>query len=488
MSLGQVDYGLVGLVGGLSGFVSFINSMMASAVSRFYAVEVGAAKNAESPEVGLETCRKWFNTALMIHTTLPLFLVCVGYPIGAYLIKSFLTIPPDRIDACIWVWRFTCTSCFLGMVSVPFNAMYGAKQEIAELTIYSFATTTLNALFLYYMISHPGVWMVKYSAWTCGLGILPQMIIVWRAAVRYPECRMNVRYLWNFGRVKQLLYYVVARLWSEVAVFVQGQGQALLVNKYMGPRYNASMGIGSTVASHSTTLFGSMQGAFSPAIFNKAGEGDVGAVKRLCFMTFRIGSLLVLLFAIPLAVEIKEVLHIWLVNPPDYADKLCVVFLIIALMESMSQGYGLAILALGKGVMRYSCAVGWSGFVMVAVTWVLFAMGCGMKSICLGLLVGKGYVVLVRLLFGKTLLSYGVWEWFKLVLMPILLVAGSTISIGLVPSIFMRPSFVRVSVVGVLCVTLCLSFSWLFVLSEDERDYVVGRIKPIMNRIGRRTR
>ena len=43
MALGEVDYGLYGVVGGMTAFVSFLNGVMAGGVGRFYAVSVGAA-------------------------------------------------------------------------------------------------------------------------------------------------------------------------------------------------------------------------------------------------------------------------------------------------------------------------------------------------------------------------------------------------------------------------------------------------------------
>lgn len=41
MALGEVDYGLMGVVGGLTAFISFLNGIMASGVGRFYALSVG---------------------------------------------------------------------------------------------------------------------------------------------------------------------------------------------------------------------------------------------------------------------------------------------------------------------------------------------------------------------------------------------------------------------------------------------------------------
>lgn len=298
MALGATDYGLAGLVGGLTGFVSFFNGLLAFAVGRFYAVSVGAAMKDGNAVNGLDECRKWFNTALMLHTVVPVILVIIGYPIGVWAVEHFLTIPADRVGACIWVWRFTCASCFIGMFNVPFSAMYGAKQEIAELTIYGFATTTINAVFQYYMITHPGVWLVKYSLFSCALGILPSLIISVRALMKYPECRFSAKYLWNLYRIKQIAMYAFSRFWSAFSGMFFSQGRAILVNKYMGPAYNASMAIGNTVAGHALTLSSSLSGAFWPAISNKAGEGKVDDVRKLSFMTCRLGTVLILIFAI----------------------------------------------------------------------------------------------------------------------------------------------------------------------------------------------
>ena len=149
MALGTTDYGLVGLVGGLTGFVTFFNGLLSFAVGRFYAVSVGKAKKAGNELAGLEDSRKWFCTAFSLHITVPTVLLCVGYPFGVWAVRHFLTIPPDRVEACVWVWRFTCASCFVGMFNVPCSAMYTAKQLIAELTIYSFAQTIIRTVFIY---------------------------------------------------------------------------------------------------------------------------------------------------------------------------------------------------------------------------------------------------------------------------------------------------------------------------------------------------
>ena len=87
MALGQSDYGLYGVVGGLTVFIDFFNMLLADAVARFYGVAVGRAAVAQDSAAALEDCRRWFNVALLLHTLLPLTLMAVGYPLGV--------VPPD---------------------------------------------------------------------------------------------------------------------------------------------------------------------------------------------------------------------------------------------------------------------------------------------------------------------------------------------------------------------------------------------------------
>lgn len=476
MALGEVDYGLMGLVGGLVGFVSFFNSLLASAVGRFYAVSVGEAHKAENAADGIEKCRRWFNTALSIHVVLPIVLIVVGYPLGVWGVEHFLTIPPGRIGACIWVWRFTCLSCFIAMVNVPFQAMYTAKQEIAELTIYSFITTTANACFLYFMITHPGIWLTKFAAWTCGLSILPQMIIGFRAVQKYPECRFRLDYLFDRLRIRELSKYAFARFIAELSGMLSGQARSILVNKYMGPRYNAAMAIGGTVAGHAMTLSGSLAGALWPAIANKAGEGDEESVRRMSFTTCRVSAVLMLFFALPLIAEIREVLRLWLVTPPPFAAEICVAILLGEALQKMTEGYWMAILGLGHGVMLYSRRICLAGFILIGVTWALFALGLGMWSMVSGILVYALTMVIVRLWIGRKLVSFSFRHWLRSVFLPIALLVALTLAGGLVVRIFMEASFMRVVITSIVCEMIFVSLVWNLVLGAIEREYVLSRI------------
>ncbi len=478
-ALGHTDYGLMGLIGGLAGFVSFLNTLLASAVGRFYAVNVGAAKKLGNEESGLVDCQKWFNTALAMHTIIPMVLVAVGYPIGSWAIEHFLDIPPDRIAACHWVWRFTCIACFISMLNVPCHAMYTSKQEIAELTIYAFATTTLNAVFVYYMVTHPGIWLTKYMAWTCALSVLPQLIIGARAFWKYEECRFVPRYLFDKVRFKEIFHFTFAKFWSDFSSQFSTQGQAILVNKYMGPSFNASMSVGNVVSGHSLTLASAIESSFWPAITNKIGEGKDSEVKRLCFTAMRLSTVMVLIFAIPLSLEIHEVLRLWLITPPAFSAEIVIVLLVRAVFERMTAAYATAIYGYGNGVMKYAWTGGWAGISTVFVSWLFFALGFGMWSICIGLLVSKFITVSTRLVLGRTLIGFSFQHWMQSVFIPIGFVTVGSVVVGFFVRLMVNPSLLRVVMTTCICEVALGLMSWFFILDNSEKSFIKRKVGKV---------
>ena len=480
LSLGKIDYGLLGVVGGLIGFVTFFNSLMAGSVSRFYAFSVGKSQKEGNGAVGLEECRKWFSIAVLIHTVLPIVLMVVGYPIGEWAIRHYLTIPADRIEACVWVWRFTSLSCFIGMVSVPFAAMYNAKQEIAELTIYGFATTTLNALFGYYMITHPGVWIVKFAAWTCVIAILPQLIICTRAVIVYPECRFRCDYARDWGSIWNLFCYSGSRFIVLLSQMLSNNGIGVLVNKCLGPLRNAAMSVGNTVSGHCLTLSGSFFGAFSPAITNAAGAGDFEKMRKLAYATCRFSTVAVGIFALPMILEVDEVLKLWLKNPPEWAGALVTCTLICSMLDKISEGCWISIFAIGRiAVFNAVESIFW--FLILPIAYAFFrggfdVVGAGLAFLCINIC-----VVGVKLYFGRCIAGLSVRHWLRRIFLPILGAFLIAFVAGRHLMLLFAPSFVRVALTTLTVEVVLVPLVWFFVLQRPERALLQEKLRHCFN-------
>ncbi len=480
MVLGEVNYGLIGVVGGMTAFISYFNGIMASGVGRFYAISAGS--EAQDLERGIEKCREWFTMAVIIHTVLPVILLIVGYPIGEWAVRHFLTIPPDRIESCVWVWRFSCLSCFVSMISVPFNGMYGAKQEIAELTIYSFVTSTINVFFLYYALTHPSDWLVKFSGWMCALSVVPSLIITIRAIFKYPECRFRWMYVRCWHNIKKMMQFSGWLLVGNLAAIFGSQGVSIFVNKLFGPRLNAATNVGNTLTGQCQSLSGSMIGAFSPAIMNAYGAGDTQRFLALSHLVNKVATLLILVFAIPLSLEIDEVLHLWLKNPPAYAAGFCVLGLVYAVIDKISWGCCIAVYAVGKMAL-YEIVIGGAFFLVIPLSYVFYKLGLGVYCAAWALIGIRVFIAVARVAIARHIVGgFSVSHWLANVVVPLCVVSCVGVGVGCVPKLFLSASFSRVCLTTVLAEISLLLVVWHVMFDSAERAYFAGRVRAFFER------
>ena len=492
MTLGEVDFGLYGVVGGLAAFVTFLNGLLATAVGRFYAFAVGEARKPGRAEAGLEECRRWFNAAVFLHTLVPLALIAIGYPAGEWVVRHYLTIPPDRVAACVWVWRWVSVTCFVSMVNVPYQAMYTAKQNIAELTIYSFVTTTLNVCVLGYMVNHPADWLTRYAAWMMAMSVLPQLIIGFRAHVIYPEGRFRRDYFCQWKYLKPILSFSGFRLLNGAAMIAVNQGQAVVVNKYLGPAANAAMTVGNQVAAQSQTLAAAFAGAFYPAITNAAGEGRLDEMRTLALRTSKFATCALLVFVVPLALEIEPVLKLWLVNPPAASATLCLCILIALVMDKLTEGHWMAVFAVGRigGYQLVSCL---PSFFALALGWWLVARDYGVVGVGYGLVASKVFTNVVRLGFGRSVAGLSPRKTVQQVFLPIagavvpaLLAGWGARAAGLAQGAWLGSGKVgalaEIVLVSGLCEIVFLALAFLWVLKADERTVVLDKVRRVLGR------
>ena len=482
MALGEVDFGLYGLIGGMIVFMTFFNSILAGANARFYAYSVGEAAAADDKIQAIEECRHWFNTALSVHIVTPLLIMAIGYPLGEYAVRSWLTIPIDRVEACVWVFRSVCVSSFVAMVSVPFSAMYTAKQYIAELTIYGFFATTAHFIILYYMVSHPGVWLTKYAFWSCLTAVIPQVIICFRASYLFPECHVRLSYMWDISRIKRIAIFGFWQAFGNFCGILRVQGMSIVINKFFGAAMNAAQALGNSVQGHCVSLAAAMQGAFTPVITQACGAGDYSKMNEYVIRTCKFNMMLSLIFILPLSLELPMVMKLWLKTPPDFAVGLCYCALTLYLIKASTVGHMVVVNA--KGAI--------AGYYSVLSSINIFTVPIAVAT---GLIWRDVYLMMGAVIFMEVLNSIGriyfarreagtsVRTWIQSVFVPVVFVVLVSGVIGLVPRVLMESSLFRVGVTAVACESVFFPLVWFSVLSSGERRFLMDKLNSCVDKL-----
>ena len=476
MALGQEDFGLFGVVGSLVIFVSFFNTQFSSAISRFYAYAIGRAKVSEDRLEGLRECQDWFSTALVIHTVLPVVLICIGYPLGVKVISNgWLVIPEGKVETCVWLWRYLMISCFIGMINVPFSAMYIAKQYISEMTIYSIVQVIVKTAFIYYMTTIPRDWLQDYGLVMCIIAVVPQIMICLRALYLFPECKFQHLTKFSCGRIKELASYALWQAFCGIGFLARHQCLEVVVNKFFGPKINASYTIGATVGGEAAALTGALNGAFTPAVTTVYGTGDKEKAKAYAGCASKFGTLLTLVFAIPMGLEIDEILHLWLKTPPVYANGLCLCWLGIVVVEKLTLGQIQLINASGD-VSRFYLFRCIACLTVIPISVVFVMIYDTVYMVGVALFVSTVLVCISDALVARMKVGMELRHWVFDIIVPLVFISGISGICGLLPRCLMEASFFRVMVTTFVSFSMLMLLSWNFLLKKDERLFVQKRI------------
>lgn len=481
MALGVEDYGLYGVVGGMTFFISFFNGILSSAIGRFYTFSVGQAKASASFDSGLRECQAWFNTAVSLYAIVPIVLLLIGYPLGLWIVKSFLSIPSVRMDACVWVFRFACISCFTSMLNVPFQAMYVAKQCIAELTVYNIVATTLNVCFLYFLATHPADWLVEYAAWTCGLAVVPQLVICIRATRIFSECRFHADMMFDWKRFRELGAFATWQTIGALCGLLRGQGMAVLLNKFHGARVNAAMAVAGTVNAQASSLATAMLGAFSPAITTAYGVGDFRRMRILAFGACKFSVLLSLLFMVPLVLELPEILKLWLKETPPYVCELTALMLLSNLIENFTYGHMVAVNASGN-IALYHIVMGTISLMALPIALLWALLGGSPCTAAWSIIATQIGYTAMRVILARKIVGFPICPWAFKIVVPLVVAALLSLGLGYAPQMFMGESFLRICLTTAFCLFALLPLSWFFIMNGNEREFVRDRLSSLLRR------
>ena len=302
-ALGTSDYGLYCVVGAIIPFITFFNGILGISVSRYYAYSIGQAQKDGVAGVN-DDLKRWFNTALSIHLVVPFALILAGAPLGEYAIRHWINIPPDRIEACAWVFRIALVTTFLSMTSVPFTAMYTAKQYIAVLAGFGILASILNFCFAAMLFHVTSDKLIVYAIFMLIVNAGIPFCQIFFAVLKFPECRMKFAYLWDRKRLSSVASFAGWTLFGGGGCLLATQGSMFVTNHFFGPVLNTSYGIAGQLTTQTGTLADALMGALSPAVTTREGSGDRSGTLRMASSTGKIGALLILVFAIPLGLEL----------------------------------------------------------------------------------------------------------------------------------------------------------------------------------------
>lgn len=459
-ALGEGDLGLYYAIGGVTVFLSFINTAMTFSAQRHFSYAMGHGGPAE--------VKDWFNSSLSLHLLFASLFLILSAPLGVVAFKWLLTIPSDRLTASAAVYVCSVLAAAGSIVSVPFNAIYVARQHIYELTVIQLMQTIALFALAWGMLNYDGDRLIAYAIGMLAINLMIYGIQVVRCYAAFPECSLDTRRMVDWGRYGAILSFSGLGLISTFAYILRGQGIALLLNNFGGPGANAAYGIANNVSGQVGFLSGGLMNAISPEITKLEGAGKHIEMMSVSTRACKFATLLVLLIFVPMMTDADPLLTLWLEEVPVHTMSFVRVMMVAFLAVQMVLGVTAATKAYGKIVMPELCA---SISLLIAVPLSYFLIRFGLTVVYVVAVIALTAILcsISTLVCARLIFSYPIMEWVKQVFFRNCFAAVIVFGFNFYVHSLMAASLQRFVLVGLIDGILLMILGWVVILNKEER-------------------
>ena len=470
-ALGESDYGIYNVVGGVVAMFTIISGALNSAVSRFITFEMGKGEGARLNKV--------YSTAVIIQIVLAAVVVVVAEPVGLWFIDNEMTISPERIPAARWVLHFSLLAFVVNLMSVPQMASITAHERMSAYAWIGILDGLLRfgVALLISCSGHDR--LVAYAALMAVSVLIVRMAYGIYCRLHFPECRF--RPVFDRPLMKEMFSFAGWNFIGVTAGVLRDHGGNILVNVFSGSvAVNAARGVALQLSNAVQSFVTNFMTAVNPQITKSYAAGEKDYMFSLMRKSSRMAYYLLLIIVLPVIFNVDYLLSIWLDEVPAGSASFARLFLILALSESLSGPLITGTQATGK-IRDYQILVG--GLIMLnfPVSYIFLKAGAAPEVTVMVAIVISQICIFARLYMLRRLTEFPVGEYLIRVYLNVLIV---TLTAVILPLALMR--YMPGGLTGFLLdVPLCIVCAALAVLfkgcSSAER-------KELWNMIRRRVR
>lgn len=471
--LGVDDYGIYQTVGGIVGFLSFLNGALSTGSSRFLTFELGAGNR--------EKLRKTFSTVLTVHIGIAIIIVILAETVGLWFLYNKLVIPADRMEAAVFAFHLSVLTALLSLTQIPYNASIIAHEKMgiyAYVSIYEVS----SKLAICYLIGLGEYDNLKIYAFLIFI-VQCSIMIFYRIYCTRKFEESKYKFVFDKKIFKPILTFSSWSLFSGLGGALSSQGIIILLNMFFAPAIVASRAISIQVNMAVTQFVQNFRTAANPQIVKRYAAKDYKGSKHLLLESTKYSYYLMFAISLPVCLLARPLLHFWLGQIPPYADIFLQLIIVQSLFSVFDVSFYIALYA--KGRLKENVLLSNSlSFLVFPIVYVLFKNG--FSPVCLS----WAYLIefaLVGLLIKPILIIKVVdytWSDIFSVFRPCLIVT----IVAAIPSILLHQvmgdeSFWEFALQAAVIVLIVCIATYIFGLDKAMRQKLQGFIMAKLHRI-----
>ena len=371
-SLGVQDYGIYQTVGGIVGLLSFVNSILSSGTSRFLTFEFGKGIT--------ERLKATFSTLLSVHIGISIVFVILAEIVGLCLIDNKLNIPVEQLLIAKIVFQFTIVTGFLSITQVPYTAVIIAHENMKIYAYMGLLEVFLKLGIAMAIDCFAETRLLIYAALLCGAQVSILSFYRIYCIRNYQESKF-CRHLFDGQILREVGSFSVWSTFAGISVALLQYGTMLLLNMFFSPALVAARALNDQVSNAVNQFVQNFRTAANPQIVKRFAVGDYDGSRHLLLVSTRLSYCLMLMVAIPVIFLASPLLHLWLVQVPEYLVAFVQWTMVQNLFSVFDACFYTAIYA--KGRLRENALLAPAiDVVIILAVYVLFLQGYSPMVIC----------------------------------------------------------------------------------------------------------
>ena len=402
--LGETDYGIFNVVGGIVTMLSFLSSSMSSATMRFFSYNIGKGDN--------KNLRKLFSVSLMVYIGIIIISVLLAETGGLWFIYNKLLIPDSRFQAAFWVYQFSVVTFSLNMMSVPFMALIISSEKMNFYVLLSIFDAVLKLVIIGIVHYMDGDKLILYVALFTSISIANIVAYLLYVKACYRQVEIIPR--WDTVCFRELFSYCSWYMYGSVSQLIKNQGINVLLNMFFNPVINAARGIAYQISSVMTTFVNSFYQAVRPQITKRYASGEIESMRSLVYQTTKMSYYLVLIISLPLLIILPEILSLWLIQVPDHTVLFTRLVIIATIIETLELPLNTAICSNGN-IKWFQLVTGTIVIMNLPISYLFLKLGYSPQITMIVAIAIAVLAQIARILFAKLVFGLNIKEYLILI-------------------------------------------------------------------------
>ena len=362
--LGEVDFGLYNVIGGVVGMFSFINGTLATSSQKFFSQSLVSGD--------IKSVNKVFCLNLSVYFIFAIIVVIILETVGLWFVNTQMTIPSERMFAANVVYQISIFTFVMQLMVVSYNALIIAYERMRVFAFIGIFEAVMKLGFVFVLLKVSCDKLITYAFLYLFLYIIIALIYITYCHNNFEESKYH--YYWNKYDACKMLSFSGWHLLGTLSVILRGQGVNILINMFFSPAVNAARTVSYQVEGAIIQLSNSFFTAVKPQMYKSYSNGELIALNNLVLRSSTICFFLVSVLSVPFLCNAKCILGLWLTDVPEYTIAFTQLVLIEGLIDSVSGSAICPALATGN-IKRFYLVTGNLVILTLPIAYIYLKLG-----------------------------------------------------------------------------------------------------------------